>query len=133
MTLVVPDEGERRLLEYIVNKSTPTNLVLRLYINSVDLSGESFTASSFQEANASGYLPVTLTGSNWTVSTAAGVSSAVYDTSVTFSFNVGQGVYGYYVTNTSGGILWAEQFPGAPFNLPAGGGEISVRPRVQLN
>lgn len=133
MTLVVPDEGERRLLEYIVNKAAPTNLVLRLYINSVDLSTESFTTSSFTEANASGYAAVTLTGANWTVSTSSGVSTAVYNTSINFSFNVGQSVYGYYVTNTSGQIMWAEQFPGAPFSLPSGGGEISVRPQVQLN
>ena len=131
--MVVPDEGERRLLEYIVNKTAPTNLVLHLYINSVSLSGETFTASSFTEANASGYASETLVGSNWTVATDGGVTTAVYNTTITFMFDVGQSVYGYYVTNTSGGILWAEEFPGAPFNLPAGGGEISVRPQVQLN
>lgn len=133
MTLVVPDEGERRLLEYIVNKSSPTNLVLHLYVNSVDLSTETFTASSFTEASASGYAAVTLTGANWTVATATGVSTAVYNTSVTFTFGAGQSVYGYYVTTTGGQIVWAEQFPGAPFNLPVGGGEISVRPQLQLN
>lgn len=133
MTLVVPDEGERRLLEYIVNKSSPTNLVLHLYVNSVDLSTETFTASSFTEASASGYAPVTLTGANWSVSTNNGVSNAVYNTSVTFAFGTGQGVYGYYMTTTGGAIVWAEEFPGAPFNLPVGGGEISVRPQLQLN
>lgn len=133
MTLVVPDEGERRLLEYIVNKASPTNVVIHLYVNSVDLSTETFTASSFTEATASGYSSVTLNGASWTVSTVAGVSTAVYDDTITFSFTAGQSVYGYYMTNTSGAILWAEQFPGAPFNLPVTGGDISVRPQVQLN
>lgn len=133
MALVVPDEGERRLLNYIVNKVSPTNLILHLYTNSVSLSGESFTTASFTEASASGYAAVTLTGANWTVSTTTGVSSAVYNTSITFTFGVGQSVYGYYVTDTSDNILWAEEFPGAPFTLPSGGGEISVRPQLQLN
>jgi hypothetical protein len=134
MALVVPNEGERRLLEYIVNKTPTTNLVLHLYVNSVNLSLENFTASSFTEATAGGYASATLAGSNWTASTAgSGVSSAVYNSSITFTFSTGQSVYGYYVTDTSGQILWAEEFSGAPFNLPVGGGEISVRPQVQLN
>jgi hypothetical protein len=140
MALVVPDEGERKLLEYIVNKTAPTNLVIRLYVNDVDLSGETFTTSSFTEANtgsssssSNGYASVTLLGANWTVSTNQGVSVAVYNSTITFSFTESQSVYGYYITNTSNNILWAERFSGAPFNLPSGGGDISVRPQVQLN
>jgi hypothetical protein len=134
MSLVVPDEGERRLLEYIVNKTSPTNLVLHLYKNNVTLSGETFSTGSFvQPAVSTGYGAVTLVGSNWTASTTAGVSAAVYSTGITFSFSVGDDIQGYYVTNTANNILWAEEFPGAPFSLPAGGGEIVVRPQVQLN
>jgi len=133
MSLVVPDEGERRLLEYIVNKTAPTNLVLHLYANSVDLSAETFSTGSFVQATAAGYGPVTLVGSNWTATTTAGVSAAVYSAGITFSFSVGQDIQGYYLTNTSNSILWAEEFPGAPFSLPSGGGEIVIRPQVQLN
>jgi hypothetical protein len=135
MPLVVPDEGERRLLEIIVGKSTLAagELILHLYVNQVDLSNESFTVSSFTEASASGYSAITLEGANWTADTQAGVSAIVYDSNVTFTFNVGQDVYGYYVTNNSNQILWAEEFPGAPFALPSTGGEISIRPQVQLN
>lgn len=133
MPLVVPDSAEVRLLEYIVNKTSPTNLVLHLYTNEVDLSLETFSTGSFTEASASGYAPVTLTGSGWTASTSTGVSSAVYGTGITFSFTVGVDVQGYYVTNTSGQIMWAEEFPGAPFTLPGTGGDIAVRPQIQLN
>lgn len=133
MPLVVPDSAEVRLLEYIVNKSSPTNLVLHLYGNDLDLSTESFSTGSFTEISASGYAPVTLTGSNWTASTSTGISSAVYGTGITFSFTVGVDVQGYYVTNTSNQIMWAEEFPGAPFTLPSTGGDIAVRPQVQLN
>jgi hypothetical protein len=140
MSLIVPNAGEKRLLEYIVNKTSPTNMILHLYTNVVDLSTQTFTApgdqqgpGSFTEANAAGYAAVTLSGANWTASTSLGVSAAVYNTSVSFAFSAGQNIQGYYVTDTSNRILWAEEFPGAPFSLPTTGGEISIRPQVQLN
>lgn len=133
MALVVPDLGEIRLLNYIVNKVSPTNLVLHLYANSLTLSTETFSTGSFTEATATGYSSVTLTGAGWNASTVGGISSALYDNGITFSFSVGQDIQGYYVTDTSNNILWAEEFPGAPFQLPVGGGDIAVRPQVQLN
>jgi len=137
MPLAVPNAGEVRLLEIIVGKSTLAagELVLHLYVNQVDLTDESFTEASFTEASASGYASVTLTGSNWTASTdpGTGVSTAVYASNVTFQFSVGEDVYGYYITNNAGEILWAEQFPSAPFALPSTGGEISIKPQVQLS
>ena len=133
MALVVPDAGEVRLLEYIVNKTSPTNLVLHLYSNDVDLSTETFTSASFTQPTAAGYSSVTLTGAGWNASTTAGVSAALYDEWVTFNFSAGQDVQGYYVTDVSNNIMWAEEFPGAPFQLPSGGGDIAIRPQVQLN
>ena len=136
MPLVVPDEGERRLLRYIVNQTPPTDLVLRLYTNSIDLSTESWNAASLTEASGAGYASIPLTGANWTVSTAAGgVTAAVYNTTVTFTFSEARDIQGYYMTDNSTppNILWAEEFPGAPFSLPSSGGEITIRPQVQLN
>lgn len=144
MPLAVPNTGEVRLLEIIVGKSTlagtpPASpgdeLILHLYVNQVNLADETFTADSFTEASASGYSSATLTGSNWTASTDAGtgVSTAVYSSNITFTFSVGEDVYGYYVTNNAGQILWAEEFPSAPFALPSTGGEISIKPQVQLS
>lgn len=133
MALVVPDGGERRMLEYIVNKSAPTALTIRLYVNDVDLSSEGFSASNFTEASGAGYVAVALPGANWVVSTTSGISTARYATGVTFNFSVGQQLYGYYVTNAGGDVMWAEEFPSAPFSLPAGGGSVVVQPQVQLN
>lgn len=133
MPLVVPDAGERKMLEYIVNKSAPSDLTLRLYVNSVDLTSEGFASSSFTEASATGYVAATLPGSNWLVATTSGISTATYATGVAFNFSVGEDLYGYYVTNSAGVVMWAEQFPSAPFRLPAGGGQVLVQPQVQLN
>lgn len=133
MPLVVPNGGERKMLEYIVNKSSPTDLTIRLYVNSVDLNSEGFEASSFTEASATGYVPAPLLGANWIVATTSGISTATYATSVTFNFATGQDLYGYFVTNGGGQVMWAEEFPAAPFSLPAGGGQVMVQPQVQLN
>lgn len=136
MAIVVPNEGERRLLEYIIGKSSlpSSQVILHLYKNDVDLSTDSFTASSFQEADAAGYSSQILNGSSWTVSTdSSGVSSAVYGSNLTFNFTADQDIYGYYITTTNTSqILWAEEFPGAPFSLPSGGGQITIRPQLQL-
>lgn len=131
MALVVPDEGERRLLDYIVNRE----IAIHLYTNSVALSGETFDTASFTEATETGYASQTLTHSGWTagISTTGGISAALYDNGITFTFATGQDVQGYYMTDTSNQILWAEEFPGAPFQLPTGGGDIAVRPQLQLD
>jgi len=129
MTLVVSDEGERRILEYIVDR----NIALHLYTNSVALSGETFNTASFTEATETGYAATTITSAGWAATTTGGISSALYDNGITFSFSTGQDVQGYYMTDTSDQILWAEEFPGAPFQLPVGGGDIAVRPQLQLD
>jgi hypothetical protein len=130
MALVVPDSGEVRMLGYIVNRP----LVLHLYTNQVVLEQETFTSSTFvNPPQISGYAAKTLAGSEWTVNTTAGVSSAIYPTGQTYSFSTQQDIQGYYVTDGSNNILWAEEFPGAPFQLPSSGGEIAIRPQIQLN
>ncbi len=129
MTLVVSDEGERRILEYIVDR----NIALHLYTNSVALSGETFNTASFTEATETGYAATTITAAGWAATTTGGISSALYDNGITFTFSTGQDVQGYYMTDTSDQILWAEEFPGAPFQLPTGGGDIAVRPQLQLD
>jgi len=134
MSLIVPDDGEIKLLEYLVNRS----LVVHLYQNDIDpadgshgTSGRDFTSSTFTEVPISA---ITLAAVNWTTTqTSGGVSTAQYTSGVTFTFTSGQSVYGYYVTDTSNNILWAERFSGAPFELPVAGGDIAVRPQVGLS
>lgn len=138
--LIVPDSGELRLLQYIVNinRSNTDHLVLHIYTNDVDpddgsfgASGEDFSLGTFTEAAASvGYGAITLTGSNWTTIQSSGVSTARYNTGVTFNFTAGTTVVGCYVTNTANELLWAERFDGAPFDLPEDGADIAVRPQI---
>lgn len=136
MPLLVPDVGEVRLLQYIVGNASPTSLILNLYTNNKS-PAESDTVSSYTPATAAaGYSAATLNKDSWSIGTVSGTSSALYNNGITFTFGTAastQNVYGYYVTDNSSNLLWAEIFPGAPFALPASGGEIAIRPQVQLS
>lgn len=142
MSLLVPDIGEILMLQYLCNMistdgtAAPANgqRLLRLFTNNLT-PAESTTLATVTEAlGASGYLPVTLVGSSWTTTQTAGTTTAVYSEQ-TFTFTTAVTVYGYYVTTIYGSpaLLWLERFSGAPFILPAGGGQIAISPRISLD
>jgi hypothetical protein len=89
--------------------------------------------ASYVESSAAGYGAITLTGGNWTVATSSGTTVANY-AQQTFSYTTSESVYGYFVTRIGKNeVLWAERFSGAvPFNIPSGGGTVSITPRVTL-
>ena len=132
MALTAPTTGEVKLLHYITNMVSPTNLVLHLYSNDPTIAA-ALTTSTITEVGAGiGYAPITLVGTAWTTTTPGGLGTAVYS-EVTFTFTTAQSVYGYYVTSTSSSqLLWIERFSGAPFTLPSGGGTIAISPLVSL-
>lgn len=132
MPLVAPDEGEILLLQYIVNMTAATDPVLHLY-NNTDLTvDEAVTIGDITEASATGYAAITLTGGSWTTTQSVGVTTAEYSEQ-TFAFTTGASLYGYYVTDTSNNLLWLEEFSGAPFTLPSGGGTIAITSKITLD
>lgn len=134
MTLLVPNNGEGDALSYFVNKSTPENLVLRLF-KSNTTPGETDTAGSYTEADFTGYAAITLTGASWTVTEGA-PSNAAY-AQQTFTSSAGsqsQNVYGYYLTRASSGrIAYAERFSDGPYTIVNNGDQIKVTPTVTLD
>jgi hypothetical protein len=142
MSLVVPNTAEILMLKYIVNAAATDgtepgpsggNRILRLYSNNITPSNTT-VLGGITETTAAGYTPITLTGSSWTISTSAGVTTASY-AQQTFSFTTGVSIYGYYVTTQGGSpqLLWAERFTASPYVLPSGGGEIEISLRVTLD
>lgn len=130
MALLVPDEGEVKLLELALKTS---DLALRLYVNNhAPAEGDTWVGNEFTEMSTSvmGYAAKTITASTWSATTAAGVSTATISTPFTFSFT-GTGtatVYGYYVTYGAGAstkILWAEALP-SPQYISNNGDSIQV-------
>lgn len=132
MALLATDEGERLLFEYMLNKTTPTNWILRLY-KSNTTPAEGDVLATYTEATEAGYTAKSLTGTNWTVTTTANVTTAQH-AEQTFSFTTAATIYGYYYTD--GGAtkaLIAERFAGAPFTLPSAGGSIAITPKITLD
>lgn len=134
MTLLVPNNGEGDGLSYFVNKSTPENLVLRLYTNNIT-PAETDTAATYTETTFTGYAAITLTGANWTITEGA-PSSAAY-AQQTFTSSAGSqsvSCYGYYMTRaTSGRIALAERFTDAPYTITNNGDQIKVTPNITLD
>jgi hypothetical protein len=107
--------------------------VLHLFTNNITPS-ESTTllGTPITECTTPGYVPITLVPAGWTTTQNLGITAGVYSQQ-TFNLNTGVDVYGYYMTNTANQLLWVERFSGAPFTLPAGGGQIQITSKVTLD
>lgn len=134
MTLLVPNNGEGDMLSFIVNKSAPENVVLRLFQNNITPS-ETDTAATYTEATWTGYAALTLAGASWTVVEGA-PSEASYAQQIFTSSadSQSQNNYGYYLTRaTSGRIAWAERFTDGPYQIVNNGDQIKVTPKITLD
>lgn len=128
MAFITVDQGESLILKYITNKLTATeNLVLRLFTNNYT-PVETTTESNVTEASGNGYSAITLTGASWTTS---GTSQIAY-AQQTFTFTGALGnVYGYYLTQTSSGLLvFVEKFSDGPYNIQNNGDTIKITPVI---
>ena len=132
MALVIPNASEVTLLNNMLNKTTPTNTVLRLYSNNLTPSSTTVIGDVTQ-VTAGGYAAITLTSSSWTVATSGGgVTTASY-AEQTFNITTSATIYGYYITNLGGDLLWVERFTAAPFQLPGSGGQVLITSQISLN
>ena len=133
MALVCPDQfGEILLLQYIVGMVEAGNPVLHLYSNDHTPTDTTVRGLLTEVVTATGYRAITLFSTNWTTTQVSGVTTAVYSEQ-TFNFATGATVYGYYVTDAANNLLWLERFSGAPFQIPDGGGTISIAAKLTLN
>ena len=131
MPLLVPNGSEATMLEAILNKTAPQNLVLRLFTNN-QTPAEGHVALDYTEASGNGYAAINLTAASWTVAEGAPSEASYPEQTFTFTGALGN-VYGYYVTQaTSGKLMWAERFTGAPFNIANNGDQIKVTPKLTL-
>jgi hypothetical protein len=134
MSLVAPAQGEQLMLAMIVNKTAPTNPILKLFKSDITPADGTTTASMTCPAAGFGYANKTCTGSAWTISLSGTITYASI-AQKSFVFTSGTvAVYGYFVSNAAGTkVLWAERFTDAPFNIPSGGGTINVTPKITLD
>lgn len=111
MSLIVPDEGEVRLLDMLTNAVGMSSVRLRLFKNNLT-PAQGTVYSDFTEATFSGYASATPAfGAAATVSHKGTITDAA---SRSFTHNGGatsNTIYGYYVVDTgTSKVLWAERF-----------------------
>ncbi len=133
MPAVIPNHGESDALSYFVNKSAPTNLILKLFKND-KTPAEGDVAADYTECDFAGYSAITLTGASWNVVEGAPSSASYAQQTFTNTGAVAQSVYGYFLVRaTSGRIAYAERFTGAPFIVQNNGDEIKITPTITVD
>lgn len=127
----VPDAGELQLLKRALGVETNGDQTIKLYVNDYTPVAGS-VAGSFTEMSTLGYAAKTLTAASWTVTTIANVASGTY-AQQTWTFTAGSSVvvYGYFVINAAGTILFAERFASPP-TIQYTGDIIKITPVVTL-
>lgn len=131
MTLLVPNVGEVKMLNLILDQ----DLTLKLYSND-KTPAEGDTASSYTEVAGGNYSSKDLLFANWTI-TSGNPSFGVYlsqDFNFTDSTDSPGTIYGYYVVNDDGVLMWAERFPALvlPFS-PVNGSIVRITPRFEVS
>lgn len=128
MPLVFSSNSDENVLKFILGKeAAPTSQTLRLFKNNYTPSKNS-VLSEITEVSESGYLPIVLSNSDWSIGTVSGSSYAASNAK-TFNINENVIIYGYYVTiniNSVESLFWIEKFAGSAYEIPIGGGSISI-------
>ena len=134
MTLLVPNTGEGRILNNMVNKVAPQDLSLKLF-KSNTTPAEGDTAGTYTEADFTGYTDADLVAGNWTITEGAPSNATAAQQTFTSSADQStQSIYGYYLVQTSSGILmWAERFSDGPYAIANNGDAIKVTAIITLD
>lgn len=132
MALNVPDVGENIALAALVNKTAPQDLILRLFQNNIT-PADSDTAATYTEATFTGYAGISVPGASWNAPSGGTITYSAQQT-FTSSGVVNNSIYGYYLTQTSSGILvWSERDALAPFVVANIGDAIKLTPAISAN
>jgi hypothetical protein len=120
--IIVPNQGEQLNLDAATGKTPATAWTLRLFSNDYTPVAAS-TEANLTEVAGGGYAAIALTASNW-VTTPGSPTSTTYPQQ-TFTFtgatNAPGTIYGYYITDNNGKLIFAERF--AAFFTPANNGD----------
>ena len=132
MTILIPSASEATDLSFMLGAAVPGNQLLKLFVSNTTLA-DTTIASDLTEMSTLGYAAKTLTKTSWTVTAGAtgAAATAVY-AAQTWTFTSGTAVtaYGYYVVDsTTGLLLWAETFASAKV-LQNTGDTITITPTI---
>lgn len=130
-TLLVPNNGEGLLLKNWLNNTAPQDQKLLLY-KSNTTPAETDTTATYTASTFTGYSDKSLTGASWTIVEGAPSSASYAQQTYTSSADQTlENAYGYFVKQTTSGVvMWAERFTGAPYAIQNNGDAIQVTPTI---
>jgi len=131
-TGLVPNVGEKKMLETFAGLSTPQNLVLHLFKNDIT-PASTMALSDYTEATFTGYSPVTLSSGDWVI-TSGFPTAATYSSGVVFTCggSTSESVYGFYLSEAvTSELMWSERFEAAK-PITYVGDSLTILPRLQL-
>jgi len=137
MALTLADIGADTILNAFFNNVWPAagkDLTLKLFTNNIT-PADTDTAATYTEAAGGGYVAKTLTNGSWTVATANDPSDAVYALQAfvfTGALTAGATIYGYYVVDADGVLLYAEK-AASTFTPATSGDTYNVTPKFQAS
>jgi len=134
MALILPTVGENKALEFMLGKSAPGDQTLKLYVGDTPIV-DATVAGDFTEMSTMGYAAKTLTKASWSsAAQTGGVAQCTYaEQTWTFTGGTLVSVYGYFVVDSTTGILlWAERFTTSK-DIVNNGDIIKITPKITLS
>lgn len=135
MTILVPTASEKTLEDFMLGVTTPGNQILKLYVNNYTLV-DATVAGDLTEMSTLGYAAKTLTKTSWVTTAGSGgqpATSAYAQQTWTFTAGTPVTVYGYFITDTTSGLLlWAEAFSASKV-VQNTGDQIIITPQITLS
>lgn len=137
MALVLADVGADVFLKGFFNNTWAAggrNLTLKLFATNVT-PADTDTAGTYTEATGGGYSAKTLSNGSWTVTVGNDPSDAVYaaqEFTFTGALTTNTTVYGYFVVDADGVLLWAEKLTSG-FTPANNGDKLTITPKFQMS
>lgn len=135
MAIIIPNAAEQLWLKHVLNQTAPEDQTLKLFTNNVT-PDDTFTESSFTEASGGGYANKPLVGTSWSIATNANDEAEATYVAQTYTFTGaltgGATIYGWYLTETTSGLLLACERNASSITPVNNGDNIIINPRLQL-
>lgn len=135
--IVAHDQGSEKILKKYFNNvpATLPDFTIKLFCNGITPATDD-TAADFTEASGGGYAAKTLTEGSFTVALDAGdgVYYASYAAQVftfTGALTTNPNIYGYYILDGDGDIVYSEVAP-AVFTPALNGDTLIIIPKIKL-
>ena len=133
MALIIPTASENTNLGFMLGFATPGNQILKLFTNDI-IPADADVAATYTEMATLGYAAKSLVKGSWTIAQNGGVAEASQAAQTwTFSAGTAVTVFGYFVVDTTTGVLlWAERFVAGKV-VQYAGDQIIITPKITLS